>query len=177
MPVAAVPAGPPAPAREWAGYAGEGDRAETPAAGMVRVDADARARVLDFARWLSVAGSAFASVGFLLPWGLVVIGSNDTGYFGRWGIAGSWHIVVALAILADLGLALIDNRVPVWIRTGLTGLGLGALLLGLVWPYLTLPALGIGPGALIAAIGAAALVVSGILALVTDRHGQVARPV
>ena len=52
-----------------------------------------------------------------------------------------------------------------------------ALLLGLVWPYLTLSALGMGPGALIAGIGAAALVVSGILALVIDRHAEASRPV
>jgi hypothetical protein len=178
MPVAQVPAGPPAPAREWAGHLGaEGDAAPASTSGTVRLDPDTRARVLDFTRWLSVAGSAFASVGFLLPWGVVVIGSSDTGYFGRWGIAGSWHIVVALAILANLGLALIDNRVPVWLKTGMTGLGLGALLLGLVWPYLTLPALGTGPGAVIAGIGAAGLVVSGILALVTDRHAEPAKPV
>jgi hypothetical protein len=133
--------------------------------------------LLDFARWLSVAGSAFAAVGFLLPWGLVVIGSNDVSYFGRWGIAGPWHIVVVFAVLANLGLALLQNRVPIWVRTGLTGLGLGALVLGLVWPYITVGALGTGPGALIAGIGAAALVVSGLLALVTDRHVEPSRPV
>ena len=175
----AVPAGPSAPAREWAGQAGAADAPETDAAPGTRsaIDADLRVRLLDFVRWLSVAGAAFAAVGFLLPWGQVVIGSADTGYFGRWGIAGPWHLLVALAILANLGLALIDNKVPVWIRTGITGLGLGALLLGLVWPYLTLPSLGAGPGAVIAAIGAAGLVVSGILALVADRHAEAPRPV
>jgi len=40
-----------------------------------------------------------------------------------------------------------------------------------------LPSLGAGPGAVIAAIGAAALVVSGILALVADRHAEPVRPV
>jgi predicted membrane-bound spermidine synthase len=80
-------------------------------------------------------------------------------------------------VLGNLGLALLENRVPVWLRTGVAGLGLGALLLGLVWPYITLPALGTGPGAIIAGIGAAALVVSGLLALVTDRHAKVDRPV
>ncbi len=176
---AAIPAGPSAPAREWAGHAVDAEATEAEAAPGSRsaMDADLRVRLLDFVRWLSVAGSAFAAVGFLLPWGQVVIGSADTGYFGRWGIAGPWHLLVALAILANLGLALIDNRIPVWIRTGITGLGLGALLLGLVWPYLTLPALGAGPGAVIAAIGAAGLVVSGILALVADRHAEAPRSV
>jgi hypothetical protein len=178
-PPVAIPAGPSAPAREWAGHAGAGEATEGEAAARSRaaMDGDLRVRLLDFVRWLSVAGSAFAAVGFLLPWGQVVIGSADTGYFGRWGIAGPWHLLVALAILADLGLALIDNKIPVWIRTGITGLGLGALLLGLVWPYLTLPSLGAGPGAVIAAIGAAGLVVSGILALVADRHAEAPRPV
>jgi hypothetical protein len=174
-----LPAGPSAPAREWAGHSAEatGNDAEAVSQTRSAIDADLRVRLLDFVKWLSVAGSAFAAVGFLLPWGQVVIGSADTGYFGRWGIAGPWHLLVALAILANLGLALIDNKVPVWIRTGITGLGLGALLLGLVWPYLTLPSLGAGPGAVIAAIGAAALVGSGILALVADRHAEPVRPV
>jgi hypothetical protein len=178
MPV--MPAGPPAPAREYAGFAGDEDQREAVSRSGGRasivLEGDARERVLDFAKWLSVAGSAFAAVGFLLPWGLVVIGSNDVSYFGRWGIAGPWHIVVALAVLGNLGLALLENRVSVWLRTGVAGLGLGALLLGLVWPYITLPALGTGPGAIIAGIGAAALVVSGLLALVTERH-QADRPV
>jgi hypothetical protein len=178
LPIAAVPAGLPAPAREYAGHTGDAegaDSARRPRSDLF--DGDARARLLDFARWLSVAGSAFAAVGFLLPWGLVVIGSNDVSYFGRWGIAGPWHIVVVFAVLANLGLALLQNRVPIWVRTGLTGLGLGALVLGLVWPYITVGALGTGPGALIAGIGAAALVVSGLLALVTDRHVEPSRPV
>jgi hypothetical protein len=175
----AVPSGPSAPAREWAGQTAAVvgvEAAVTPDA-PGGLNADLQVRLLDFVKWLSVAGAAFAAVGFLLPWGQVVIGSDDTGYFGRWGIAGPWHLLVALAILACLGLAVIDNKVPVWIRTGIAGLGLGALLLGLVWPYLTLPSLGAGPGAVIAAIGAAGLVVSGILALVADRHAETSRPV
>lgn len=175
----AVPSGPSAPAREWAGQTAAVvgvEAAVTPDA-PGGLNADLQVRLLDFVKWLSVAGSAFAAVGFLLPWGQVVIGSDDTGYFGRWGIAGPWHLLVALAILANLGLAVIDNKVPVWIRTGIAGLGLGALLLGLVWPYLTLPSLGAGPGAVIAVIGAAGLVVSGILALVADRHAEASRPV
>jgi hypothetical protein len=176
--VAAVPAGPPAPAREYAGHPADDEgrgASARPRADLF--DGDARARVLDFARWLSVAGSAVAAVGFLLPWGLVVIGSNDVSYFGRWGIAGPWHVAMVLAVLANLGLALLQNRVPVWLRTGVAGLGIGALLLGLVWPYVTIPALGTGPGAIIAGIGAAALVISGLLALVTDRHAEAGRPV
>jgi hypothetical protein len=180
MPETVVPAGPPAPARAWAGHAALPDL--PPAAtvdGAVTGPApspDRQARFAEFIGWLSVAGAAFAAVGFLLPWGLVVIGSAGIGYFDRWGLSGPGHLIVALAMLGILALALIKNDIPVWIRTGLVGLGAGAYLLGLVWPYVfALP--GTGPGAVIAAIGAVALAVAGLLALITDRHGRVDRPV
>jgi hypothetical protein len=185
LPVTMVPAGPPAPARAWAGH-GPDDVDRVAAAVAVQADGtpsetsepmDGRARLAEFVGWLSVAGAAFSAVGFLLPWGLVVIGSSDVGYFGRWGIAGPWHVAVVVGVLAVLALALIKNDIPVWIRTGLTGLGLGAFILGLVWPYLLWPPMGTGPGAVIAAIGAAALTVSGLLALIADRHAEGRRPV
>jgi hypothetical protein len=177
MPVT-MPAGPPAPAREWAGHPptpeGRLDDGAGPAAAAA--PADRQARFAEFVGWLSVAGAAFGAVGFLLPWGMVVIGSSGVGYFDRWGLSGPGHLIVALAMLAILGLALVKNIIPVWIRTGLIGLGVGAYLLGLVWPYVfALP--GTGPGAVIAAIGAVALTVAGLLALVNDRHGRVDRPV
>jgi hypothetical protein len=180
MPVATIPAGPPAPAREWAGHPPTPERqpddAVDPAASGPAPVADRQARFAEFVGWLSVAGAAFAAVGFLLPWGMVVIGSSGVGYFDRWGLSGPGHLIVALAMLAILGLALVKNIVPVWIRTGLVGLGAGAYLLGLVWPYVfALP--GTGPGAVIAAIGAVALTVAGLLALITDRHGWGDRPV
>jgi hypothetical protein len=81
-----------------------------------------------------------------------------------------------LAILAILVLAVVRNPIPTWIRTGLAGLGVGALLLGLTWPYLLGP-LDAAPGVLIAAIGAIALIGSGLLALVTDRHAEADRAV
>jgi hypothetical protein len=81
-----------------------------------------------------------------------------------------------LGLLATLVLAFVTNPVQVWIRTGIVGLGLGSLLFGIVWPYLIGP-LGSGPGVLIVAVGAAALAVSGILALVDDRHAEVDRAV
>lgn len=180
VPVVSVPAGPPAPARAWAGHGNVAEGgADATAADRSSAAADPagdRARLAEFVRSLSVAGAAFSAVGFLLPWGIVVIGASGTGYFDRWGLAGPAHVVVVLGLLAVLALALIGNAIPVWIRTGLAGLGLGALVLGLVWPYLIGP-LGSGPGALIVAIGAVALAVSGILALITDRHAGVHRSV
>ena len=180
LPIATASTGLAAPARAWAGHSSEaivgGAASQIGTQARTAVDPDGHAK-LEFVRWLSVAGAAFAAVGFLLPWGLVVIGSNDSGYFGRWGLAGPWHAVVAGAVLVLLALSLVQNPIPTWIRSGLAGLGVGALLLGLVWPYLALPALGTGPGALIAAVGAAGLAVSGLLALITDRHVEGARPV
>jgi hypothetical protein len=177
MPVT-MPAGPPAPAREWAGHppTPEGRLDDGAAPTAATAPADRQARLAEFVGWLSVAGAAFGAVGFLLPWGMVVIGSSGVGYFDRWGLSGPGHLIVALAMLAILGLSLVKTIIPVWIRTGLIGLGVGAYLLGLVWPYVfALP--GTGPGAVIAAVGAVALIVAGLLALITDRHGRVDRPV
>jgi len=174
----AVPAGPPAPARAWAGHpasdAATQDTAEPSTSGAgALVDA---ARLPEFVGWLAVAGSAMAAVGFLLPWGISVIGASGVGYFDRWGLAGPFHPLVVLGLLTVLGLALVRNPVPLWIRGGLAGLGLGALLLGLVWPYLLgLP--GTGPGVLVVAVGAIILGVAGVVALVMDRHATEDRAV
>lgn len=180
LPAAAIPAGPPAPARAWAGYGSETDTAASAAAASNGKKAQDRAldssRVAEFIGSVSVAGAALASVGFLLPWASVMIGASGSAYFDRWGLAGPGHVIVVIGILAILGLSIVRNPIPSWIRTGLGGLGVGALLLGLTWPYLLGP-LDASPGVLIDAIGAIALIGSGILALVTDRHEVVAKPV
>jgi len=171
--VTVMPAGPPAPARAWAGHSapdapdGEtGDRVKSSMDGLVDP-----ARMTEFIGWLAVAGSAMAAVGFLLPWGVSVIGASGVDYFDRWGLAGPFHPIVALGLLAILGLALVRNPIPLWIRVGLAGFGLGALLLGLAWPYLfSLP--GKGPGVLVVAAGAMLLSVAGVVALVADRHAD-----
>jgi hypothetical protein len=169
--IPAIPAGPPAPARAWAGHpaaddaAAAADAPSTAASGAL-VDA---ARLPEFVGWLAVAGSAMAAVGFVLPWGISVIGGSGVGYFDRWGLAGPFHPIVVLGLLAILGLALVRNPIPLWIRVGVAGIALGALLFGLVWPYLFyLP--GTGPGVLVVAVGAIILLVAGIIALVADRH-------
>jgi hypothetical protein len=178
MPVAA-PAAAALPARAWVGHAAIADVSAVPDQPVAEpaplpVDhgAERRARFAEFVGWLSVAGAAFAAVGFLLPWGTVMIGASGVGYFDRWGMAGPGHLLIVLGVLATLVLAFVRNPVPVWIRTGVVGLGLGSLLFGLVWPYLVGP-LGSGPGVLIVAVGAAALAVSGVLALIADRHAEV----
>jgi hypothetical protein len=179
LPAVSIPAGPAVPARAWAGQGNgthpDADHASssTKAAGDRLMDAS---RVAEFVGSVSVAGSALAAVGFLLPWASTMIGSAGVGYFDRWGLAGPAHFLVVLAILAILVLAVVRNPIPTWIRTGLAGLGVGALLLGLTWPYLLGP-LDAAPGVLIAAIGALALIGSGLLSLVTERHAGADRAV
>jgi hypothetical protein len=174
----AMPAAAPAPARAWAG--GNGADADVipptgasrPAArnerGLGSIDA---AKVEEFAGWLAVAGSALSAVGFLLPWSGSVVGASGVGYFDRWGLAGPGHLLVVLGLLGILALGIVHNPVPVWVRVGLAGLGLGALLVGLVWPYLLGP-LGADPGALAVTVGALMLVVAGIIALAWRHAGR-----
>ncbi len=176
-PLPATPAGPPAPARAWAGHAAADDAAVKDATSKSAPDLVLdRDRLTEFIGWLAVAGSAMAAVGFLLPWAMSVIGATGIDYVDRWGLAGPFHPLVVLAVLALLGSALVPNPVPLWVRVGLPGLGLGALLLGLVWPYLLyLP--GKGPGVVVVALGAVILLAAGIAALVADRHAPEDRAV
>ena len=61
---------------------------------------------------------------------------------------------------------------PAWIRTGLLPLGLGGLLLGLVWPYV-LGGFGSHIGSLAVGLGALLLLIGGGLgARATRREGQ-----
>ncbi len=175
-PPIAIPAGPAAPARSWAGYSDTATGIADATAESAKAD-DAPTRIAEFVRWLAVAGSTLAAVGFLLPMASSVIGSTGIDYLDRWGLAGPFHFVVVLGLLGVLALALAVDRVPLWIRVGLPGLGLGTLLVGLVWPYLLVSALRAGPGALAILVGAILLGVAGIIALVSDRHGSADRAV
>ncbi len=176
-------AGAPAPARTWGGHNGtDGSGAVAVAAVASGADAhddpggDAAASGIDagkaaeFVGWLAIGGAALALVGFLLPWSsIAVIGADGVGYFDRWGLAGPWHIVLVIALVAILVAAVLRERVPMWLGTGLPGIAVGALLIGLVWPY------GIGPlggalGAVAVALGALMLIGAGIAAIVVDRH-------
>ncbi|MDF2735394.1 MAG: hypothetical protein K0S97_2017 [Chloroflexota bacterium] len=170
--VRAEPSGPAAPARAWAGQAAAATAASKADAPRTSAhDLIDATRITEFVGWLAVAGSAMAAVGFLLPWGVSVIGASGIGYFDRWGLAGPFHPVVLLSLLAVLGLSLIRNPVPVWLRVGVLGLGLGSLLLGLTWPYIV-GLSGTGPGAIVVAIGAVVLGAAGVGALASDRHAH-----
>lgn len=183
MPVApfvpAVPGGAAAPARAW-GTAGVPPA--DPPGGVRAADGIRAARrpfqaahVREASTWLVVAGSALALAGFLLPWASSVIGARGVGYFDRWGLAGPGHWLVAIALLAVLALGILANPLPNWIRSGVAGMILGALSIGLTLPYLlALP--GVQVGALIIVGGAALLLLGGIAAIAIDRHAGTDRP-
>jgi hypothetical protein len=163
----------------WAGYVeaepGAPAANGADAKGTRRGDIDP-SRLAEFVGSVSIAGAALAAVGFLLPWASVMIGASGSEYFDRWGLAGPGHVIVVLGILALLVLSIVRNPIPTWIRTGIGGLTVGSLLLGLTWPYLLGP-LDAAPGVLIDAIGALSLIGSGVLALVADRHAEAPKPV
>ena len=129
------------------------------------------------AGWLMIIGSAVGILGFLLPWSQTVIGADGVGtYFDTWGIANPSSILVVLGLAAALGLAVVANPIPTWIRTCAVGLAMGGLLVGLTWPYLFGP-LGAGPGVLAIMVGGLMLGAAGILDLVEARHAATAPPV
>ena len=175
----------PAPARAWESPDEHGQplKATDPAlatgdAAPASKPADAGPvnKVEEFTGWLAVAGAALGAVGFILPWSSSVIGATGVGYFDRWGLAGPGNLVIVVALLAVLGLALVTNPIPAWIRVGIPGVALGALLVGLAWPYMLGP-LGAQAGLVAVVIGASALLVAGILAIAERRHADATRSV
>jgi hypothetical protein len=128
------------------------------------------ARLLEIAGWFVVVGSAMAILGFLLPWSVAVIGARSSGgYLDGWGLANPNHILVLVGLLGVLLLGVVQTWVPEWFRTGVLGLGLGGLLIGLTWPYVLGP-LGADIGVLVTGLGGLALLVGGGVASWATRH-------
>jgi hypothetical protein len=135
------------------------------------------------AGWLIAGGAGLGVTGFLLPWAeRMMMAGTATGYMASWGLAGPGHGFALVACLALLGLALLPNPVPLWIRERTVPLILGGVLLGLVWQYLLgliQPQLGV----LVTAIGGVALVAGAVLAQRprpaddSERHEGTAPPV
>jgi len=129
-----------------------------------------RARVDEAAGGLVLAGSMATAIGFLVPWSRVVIGAGHSGdYTDTWGLAGPGHVVVFLLAAAVLALAAVPNPIGPWLRTGVLGIALGSLVIGLVWPYAVGP-LGAGPGIVLLVVAAVLLVVGGVTSLAVNRH-------
>jgi hypothetical protein len=147
--------------------------ATTPAAGALPVIE--AAPIVEFAGWFVVVGSVMGVLGFLLPWSVAVIGaSGSAGYLDHWGLASPSHLLAVAGLLGVLALGVVHTPVPAWLRTGVLGLGLGGLLLGLTWPYLLGP-LGADIGVLMTGVGGVALLIGGALASWATRH-EVAHP-
>ena len=135
-----------------------------------RIDRD---RVTEVAGWFVIAGSAMSVLGFLLPWSVVVIGAGGTGgYLDDWGLASPTHLFVVIALLGLLALSVLENPVPAWLRTGVFGLVLGALVFGLTWPY-TIGPLGAQLGAMLTFFGSIALLTGGAIASWSSRHARI----
>jgi len=116
--------------------------------------------------WLAALGGGLAIIGFFLPWRSTFMTGID-GYFDSWGLGIGAHLPVFLALAAVTALAVLPNRVASWIRTGVCGMVLGGVLLGLVWLYLDGGASELG--ALLAAIGAVFLIAGGVIAVAPGR--------
>ncbi|MFL5777841.1 MAG: hypothetical protein ACJ761_02755 [Chloroflexota bacterium] len=127
--------------------------------------------------WLAAAGAIFVTVGLLLPWSDYLIGADGPpSYFDRWGLGSPGHLLLLLAGMSMIGLEIVPSRVPSWLRTGIGGLVLGSLVLGVLWPYLIGP-LGAGVGVLTAAAGSVLLIAAGLGASWESRHSSHASPV
>ena len=168
--VAAVPAGPAAPARAWAGSNTGNDGSSPDVAAPDEAQAE-RAKVEAMIDYVAVAGCALALLGFLIPWARTMIGSSGTGYLDQWGLAGPGHVVIILGLGAIVIGAVAPNRIPARLRLGIPGLIVGAILIGLVWPYVLGP-LGALPGAFLSLVGALTLVGASIASIMVDRHAK-----
>jgi hypothetical protein len=170
---------PPAPVfpRAWdpaGAAAGEGVVAATAPAGVPRLGGFAmpridKNRVEEAADAMMLVGAFGLVLAFLAPWARIVIGSRGSGYMDTWGLAGSGHIALFLLALAVLGLAVFQNPIGRWLRTGVLGVALGSFVLGLAWPYVVGP-LGAGPGALLAWVSGLVMFIAGTVSLFVLRH-------
>ncbi len=125
---------------------------------------DAFGITADTPRRLIGGGAAIAGLGFLLPWAEVVIGSGLAGsYWARWGLAGPGHWIIVSLLVGLVIVALAKDRLA-RVPVGPMAIGLGMLLVGLVWPYL-FGVIGHSVGVWLVLVGAIVLGAGGILDL------------
>lgn len=125
-----------------------------------------------------LVGTALATLGFLLPWAPIVIGSAHIGsYLDQWGLAAPGNAALLLVFLALGAAASQIDRLPGWARPGLPAVLLSGFLVGLVWPYLFTGALQPSIGVYLTLAAAIVLVVGGLLDLWVSRHAGGSRPV
>ncbi|HEU0236656.1 MAG TPA: hypothetical protein VFR14_09475, partial [Candidatus Limnocylindrales bacterium] len=124
----------------------------------------------DLPGWLVAGGAIAGTIGFFLPWAHRVIGASGEGYLSSWGFGALMNVPIFIAVFVTLALAVMPNRVPVWLRTGVLPLATGGLLLGTVWPYVLYGPLNGRLGSVIEAFAGLLLVVGGLLAVRASRH-------
>ena len=121
--------------------------------------------------WLALGGSVLVIISFVLPWATDgVIGSRGTGFTADWGLANPGHLILIVATIAVLVLQVVDNPVPVWVRSAALPLIVGGILTGLAFAYYARPSGG-GSGVAVLLAGALLLLVSGVLASRPQRNG------
>ena len=149
--------------------------ATAPAAGALVASATAPAADAATGRglsdWLALGGSVLVIISFVLPWATDgVIGSRGTGFTADWGLANPGHLILIVAAIAVLVLQVVDNPVPVWVRSAALPLIVGGILTGLAFAYYARPSGG-GSGVAVLLAGALLLLVSGVLASRPQRNG------
>jgi hypothetical protein len=124
-----------------------------------------------------VVGAGLTSLGFLLPWAAIVIGSGRIGgYLEQWGLAGPGHMILLVAAIALGAAASQVDRLPAWARPGIPALVLAGLLVGILWPYL-FGSFQTSIGVYVTLVGALVMGVGAALELWHRRHVVAARPV
>jgi hypothetical protein len=81
------------------------------------------------------------------------------------------HLIVFLLACGSLALAALPNSIGPWLRTGVIGLTLGALVLGLVWRY-AFGGAGGGFGVPLTAVAGAVLLIGGLVSALVHRHAD-----
>jgi len=119
--------------------------------------------------WLVALGSGVGAVTFLLPWAPGIV-----NYTSSWGLGSASHLPILGLLVITAVLAILPNRVPIWIRSGVLGLIGGSMFLGILWPYVA-GDFGAEFGSIAGAAAAVVLIVGGVLA-VAPRKGQAALP-
>ncbi len=119
--------------------------------------------------WLVALGGGIGALSFLLPW-RASFRSGLEGYFDSWGLGVGAHLPIFAAILVVAVLAVLPNRIATWVRTGVCGMVVGGILLGLVWLYLGGGATEIG--AILGAVGGVLMVAGGVLGVAPERRSR-----
>jgi len=114
---------------------------------------------------LVIGGCLVGTFSFLLPWATNgVIGASGIGYFAMWGLANPGHLLLALGLIGLLGVQLMSDRIPAWVRVGVLPLVAGGVLMGLAFAYFARP-FGGGSGVTFLLAAATSLLAGGLLGI------------